>query len=205
MKTPGYTKQQINAVNGKEWPGLLALFCDFIALPESWKAHRNTPYDPANTFWLFLGQTVSGNKTCQEVLSKYSAWRAASGLSVPAPDTGAYCKARGRLPLEDLRTIEAHVRTQMDAREEPRGVWRGRRVRVIDGSSLSMPDTPENQGAYPQSRSQKPGCGFPSMHVVVMFSLFTGAIVDFAKDTLRTSERVLFRRMWTRSWPATSC
>jgi drug/metabolite transporter (DMT)-like permease len=42
-----------------------------------------------------------------------------------------------------------------------------RRVIVVDGTGLSMPDTPENQEVWPQSAAQKPGCGFPKWKTVV--------------------------------------
>jgi len=88
------------------------------------------------------------------------------------------------------------VTRRVESRAEGEGLWCGRRVKVVDGSGLSMPDTAENQAVYPQSRRQKPGCGFPVMRIVALFSLATGAIVALAKDALRVHERTLFRRLW---------
>ena len=74
--------------------------------------------------------------------------------------------------------------------------WRGHTVKVVDGSGLSMPDTLENQNVYPQPSGQKPGCGFPVMHIVALFSLATGAILRVERDRMKTAERPMFRRMW---------
>jgi hypothetical protein len=74
--------------------------------------------------------------------------------------------------------------------------WQGRRVWVVDGSSASMPDTPELQRAFPQPPGQKKGCGFPVAQFVALFCWTTGAIVEVAIDTLVPHELTLFRRLW---------
>ena len=93
------------------------------------------------------------------------------------------------------------VTRRVERRAAGEGLWCGRRVKVVDGSGLSMPDTAENQAVYPQSCRQKPGCGFPVMRIVALFSLATGAILALAKDALRVHERTLFRRLWDRLDP----
>ena len=74
-------------------------------------------------------------------------------------------------------------------------MWCGRSVKVIDGSSVSMPDTPENQEVYPQPKSQKPGCGFPIAKISVIFSLATGAAIDLAIDVVNTHDLRLARKL----------
>jgi hypothetical protein len=54
---------------------------------------------------------------------------------------------------------------------------------VADGSTLSLADTPANQRAYPQLASQKPGCGFPLLKIVGVFSLASGALLSDANPT----------------------
>ena len=80
-------------------------------------------------------------------------------------------------------------------------LWRGREVCLADGTNLSMPDTPENQAAYPQPSNQKPGCGFPMMKIVALFSLASGALLRIARGDLHTSEITLFRRLWSHLQP----
>lgn len=113
-----------------------------------------------------------------------------------SPNTAGYCKARKRLPLSDLEKFHGQTLQKIQASADREETWRGRRVKVVDGSGLSMPDTKENQEAYPQSKTQKPGCGFPVMRIVVVFSLATGAILDLAKGALSVAERTLFRSLW---------
>ena len=84
-------------------------------------------------------------------------------------NTAAYCKARARLPEKCLESLSGEVSQGMAENETGDDLWRGRRVKVIDGSGISMPDTPRNQKAWPQSKRSKPGCGFPVMRVVAVF------------------------------------
>jgi hypothetical protein len=93
-----------------------------------------------------------------------------------------------------LDSAFAGVVRHLDAQEKV--LRSGRRVRVVDGSSCSMPDTPANQARYPQPRRQKPGCGFPVMRFVALFSLATGALIAVAQGPLSEHERTLWRRLW---------
>ena len=136
---------------------------------------------------------LAADGSCREVLRKFLVWLSVERDGEASPATGAYCKARARLPLEALEKVYKNLVNKV-ARGE--GLWRGRRVRVIDGSSVSMPDTLENQERYPQPGTQKTGCGFPVMRVVAVFSLGTGVLLDLAKGTLKVSERTLFRQLW---------
>jgi hypothetical protein len=78
----------------------------------------------------------------------------------------------------------------------PHHLWYGREVKIVDGSSVSMPDTEENQRLYPQPSGQKEGCGFPVMRLVVNFSLTSGMVLDYRKGDLHVHERTLWRQMW---------
>jgi hypothetical protein len=110
--------------------------------------------------------------------------------------TGAYCQARGRLPLERLQHALSASARAADQRADCR--WLGHCVKVVDGSTTSLPDTPKNQTAYPQSKAQKPGCGFPLLQLVVLFSLASGSILAAVWGNKHQSELRLFRRLW--SW-----
>jgi hypothetical protein len=66
--------------------------------------------------------------------------------------------------------------------------WLGRRVKIADGTTLLTPDTPENQQAWPQARTQKSGVGFPILRMVVLVSLATAALCGAAIVCPRRSE-----------------
>lgn len=92
--------------------------------------------------------------------------------------TNAYCQARARLPWEILPRLRYAAAAQA---ERARQLWRGLCVTVVDRTTTSLPDTPKNQRAYPQVGAQQPGCGFPLLKLVAVFSLATGALLDYAK------------------------
>ena len=100
------------------------------------------------------------------------------------------------MPLENLQLIWQQTAGDLEKKTTPGSLWHGRKVKVVDGSGLSMPDTEENQRIYPQSTRQKPGCGFPAMRIVAAFSLATGAVIGLAQGTLHCSERILFKSLW---------
>ena len=152
---------------------------------------RRRVFTPAATFWLFLSQVLGPARVCREAVRQAQAWLAQGDLS---PSTSAYCQARARLPQKTLdETFAALVR---HLRQHPGGRWMEHPVNVVDGTGLSMPDTPDNQSRYPQSWRQRPGCGFPIMRLVAVFALASGAIVGVAKGALRVHERTLWHRLW---------
>ena len=115
---------------------------------------------------------------------------------LPSCDPSAYCQARRRLPARVVTQLRHHVAQRMDDLITSEHTWLGRRVKVFDGSSLSMPDTPELQAAFPQPPGQAAGCGFPVVQIVALFCWTTGALIDLAVDTIRPHELTLFRRLW---------
>ena len=110
-------------------------------------------------------------------------------------NTSAYCKARAKLSTRELGQTNRRVTDKIEAKAAA-WLWRGRRVKVADGSGLSMPDTAANQKAWPQSPKAKPGCSFPVMRIVALFSLATGAMLGLAHDALAVHERTLMRSLW---------
>jgi hypothetical protein len=102
---------------------------------------------------------------------------------VPA-DTGPYCKARERLPVGVVKHLAKSAGADLHKKYPSGQFLRGRRVKIVDGTTLSMPDTPENQKQFPQPHTQKPGLGFPIMRVVAVLSLFGGAFLDMATGPL---------------------
>jgi hypothetical protein len=130
------------------------------------------------------------------VVRKFLAWLALEEHKTASPKTGAYCKARARLPLQEIERLNGQILEGLESADATEQHWCGRKVKVVDGSSISMPDTVGNQARYPQPSTQKPGCGFPVMRIVTVFSLGTGVLLDLAKAALKTHERTLFRQLW---------
>jgi hypothetical protein len=148
-------------------------------------------------FWAFLAQVLSPNTSCREIVRRILAWNATYDSPIePSPQTTAYGKARAKLSETTLATISRHIADHCETRTPQDALWKGRHVKVVDGTTLSMPDTPENQEEYPQPSSQNPGCGFPLMRLVGLFSLASGALLHFAKGNLHLHEVPLFRTLW---------
>lgn len=137
-------------------------------------------YTPAVTVWVFLSQCLSPDHSCRDAVARLIAWRLVRGLKPCSADTGAYCTARSDLPEVALQRLVRDTGRQIEDPSSEAWLWHGRKVRVVDGSTVTMPDTPENQAAYPQQKSQKPGCGFPIARILVIFSLSVGTVLEGA-------------------------
>lgn len=135
-------------------------------------------YNPVTVLWLFLSQVIHANPTLAVTVECFLAWRLAEGLSPCSTDTGAYTRARQRLPEALLAMLTRHTGCEAERAALSQWRWLGRAVKVFDGSTVSMPDTPENQEAFPQSRTQTPGVGFPLARIGVLFSLSVGTVLD---------------------------
>ena len=161
-------------------------------------------YTPWLTFWAFFWQGLSPDRSCRAAVKRIAAWMARRGQAIDDEDTGPYCKARARLPeAVPLRLMRALGRELHEA-APAEWLWCGRRVKVVDGTTVSMPDTAANQREYPQSRAQKPGLGFPIARMVVVFCLATGAVLEAAIGKCQgkqTGEDALFRRTWDEYQP----
>jgi hypothetical protein len=156
-------------------------------------------YTPAITVWIFLSQCLSPDHSCRDAVARLIAWRVAQGLSPCSAETGAYCTARADLPEEALHGLVRESGKQVEDESPEAWLWHGRKVRVVDGSTITMPDTPENQAAYPQQKTQKPGCGFPIARILAIFSLAAGTVLEAAIGKYQgkqTGENSLFRRLY---------
>lgn len=137
-------------------------------------------YNPITVLWLFLGQVMHANPTLAVAVEGFLAWRRGQGLPGCSADTGAYARARQRLPEALLALLTRQTGRQADQASPGAWRWLGRMVKIFDGSTVSMPDTPANQRAYPQSPSQKPGVGFPLARIGVLFSLSVGTVLELS-------------------------
>lgn len=177
------------------------LFSDkLLECEEAGTNSRERLFSPKTTFWAFVSQVLSPGSPCREAVRRVEAWwRHAQGEAFAgmSPSTSAYCQARARLDLQTLELIAGQLAWNLQRRvleaERPLGK---RPVKIVDGTMLSMPDTPENQAGWPQSSGQKPGLGFPAMKLVGLFSLESGALLESATGSLREHETTLFRGLW---------
>jgi hypothetical protein len=158
---------------------------------------RNRVWTPVQTIWTFLIQVLHADWSCREAVGAVLAEQAAAGV-VPAvsQDPTAYCQGRKRLPLSLFDHASKRVAGTLEAQVGDAYRWCGRRVRLIDGSSCSMPDTPELQAEFGQPSGQKSGCGFPVARLVAMFCWASGVVLDVAIGAYRRSELTLVRSLW---------
>jgi putative transposase len=155
-------------------------------------------YTPAVTVWVFLSQCLSPDHSCRDAVARLAAWRVVQRLRPCSADTGAYCTARDALPEAACRELVRQTGRALELQAPAEWLWHGRRVRVVDGSTVTMPDTPANQAEYPQQSVQRPGCGFPIARILVVFSLATGVVVEAAIGKYQgkqTGENSLFRAL----------
>ncbi len=162
-------------------------------------AFRHRVFTPAVTLWTFLSQVFDPDHSCRQAVARLLAWRVASGLPPCSADTGAYCKARARLPEEALTSLTRQTGQSLHDQADTAWLWKGRPVKVVDGTGLSMPDTPANQRAYPQPETIAAGVGFPLLRLVVVFSLSVGSVVAAAMGRFQgkgSGEVSLFRQIF---------
>jgi hypothetical protein len=139
---------------------------------------RKRVLTPVVVVRLFVLQVLWGNVSCRTV----------THLSELVFTAQAYCKARGKLPVEVLRSVAVRLTHEARQKTQDFGRWKGHRVLHIDGTGLSMPDEKTLQQTYGQPAGPKRGCGFPVMHVLWLFDAATGLIVDFIADKCHTHD-----------------
>jgi hypothetical protein len=157
---------------------------------------RNRLFTPVVTLWASVLQVLDADKSERNAVSRIMAWLAASGAAVPEGDTGAYNRSKGRFSEVVVQQVFRRSGAALEAQVEERDLWCGRRVKLLDGSTVSMPDTPENQQDYPQQSTQQPGCGFPTARLLTVFSLHSGGLTDLAIANLNTSELAMARPLY---------
>jgi hypothetical protein len=154
-------------------PAFVARLCR--ELDHEWRARV---LDPVTTVHAFLLQVLHGNTACDHV----------SHLLGKTFTGEAYCQARARLPLQLFERLLTAVCEALSSCREETARWCGHRVWLVDGSSCSMPDTPELQRAFGQPGAQKPGCGFPVAHVLALFHAGSGVLERVLLAPLRTHD-----------------
>jgi hypothetical protein len=156
-------------------------------------------YTPAVTLWGFVSQVLSGNKSCVAAVSRIIVLLVALGRQPCSAATGAYCKARAKLPEKFLRRLTYQVGVELEDQALASWRWLNRRVSLVDGATVTLADTESNQALYPQSRTQSPGLGFPMIRLVVLLTYATAAVIGAAWGPNRgkeTGETALFRQLF---------
>ena len=188
---------KIASLRRKSFKQIGALFGQFI--PEQYLnpelsgvMSRRSIFSKENTFWAFLGQVLDADGGCKEVIGKIQSYASIKGRTIPSSSTASYCAARKKLSEQTLADIFQYTATKGDRTTES-GLLMNRRVVVVDGTGFSMPDTSANQEAWPQSATQKPGCGFPSARVCACFSLESGSLLGYEVGNKKNHELPLLR------------
>lgn len=162
---------------------------------ESGPSSRRRFYSKENTFWAFFSQVLDADGGCREVVRKLQAYAAQKSCSLPSTSTSAYCQARKKLDKPSLEAIRQHTSEQLEFRPDL-NYLNGRRIIVVDGTGVSMPDTQENQRVWPQQRNQKPGCGFPQASICACFCLQTAGLLSYEIGNKKSHELPMLRKQY---------
>ncbi len=163
-------------------------------LPE----HRERLFPPTETLSMFLAQAMRTDSSCQNIVNDSAIKRLMGGLPDCSTHTGAYCRARKRLPMEMVSTLARYTGQSLAEQIPDSWLWQGRPVRLVDGTTITMPDTLANQEAYPQPGGQKPGLGFPLCRLVGIVCLSSGGLLNAAMASHKGKggdEQALLRSM----------
>jgi len=178
-------RRQTRRVLARGLYGALALYLTPAVVKELVEGcghrYRERFFPPQAVLWGMISQALSRNCSDRATVHLLAAW---SGCD-PSPRSGSYCKARQRLPLELLEAATQYIARITRRYELPLGK---RRIFVLDGSTVTLADTPENQEPYPQPSAQKQGCGFPVLKFVTLMDHATGCIVGMEFGSLNTHE-----------------
>ena len=160
--------------------------------------YRDRLYTPSVTLWMFLSQVLDDDHTCRGTVGRLLAYRKARGLSSCSTETTSYCQARIRLPEELVVRLARDTGRELMENAPDSWRWHNRKVKIVDGTTCSMPDTPENTQAFGKPSNQKGDCGFPVARVLLVFCLVTGGLQEMAIGPYsgkRTGELSLFRSL----------
>lgn len=202
----GRLEHQVDCMRQQEADGAGLPFADLLCphdvqrvIDQEGGGVRACIFSPAVTLYAFLAQVLSKDHSCRKAVARLLAWWIARGCKSCSPDTGPYCKARARLPERVPAELARQVGADLQRRVACDSLLGGRPIKIVDGTTVSMPDTPSNQQAYPQAKTQKPGLGFPIARLCALISLQCGAVLDMVIGPYQgkqTGETALFRCMW---------
>jgi len=164
-------------------------------LPET---HRERQFPPTETLSMFLAQAMNEDRSCQKAVNDTVVKRIVGGLSPCSTNTSGYCQARQRLPLDMVSTLARYTGELMNKEIPSDWRWHGKRVHLIDGTTVGLADTAANQATYPQPSGQAPGLGFPMCRLVGVICLSSGALLNASLSSIKgkgSGEQSLLRDM----------
>jgi Transposase DDE domain len=167
-------------------------------------AWRQRIYTPWITLSIFLSQILSDDHSCDDAIDRFQKFRYDQGLPAVSTETTSYCEARQHLPEGVFWDLVKRIGTSIHEIARESWLFHKRPVKIIDGSTVLMPDTEANQAEYPQPRTQKPGLGFPIARILVVFSLAVGTVLEAAIGPYQgkqTSELALLRTVMAQFQP----
>lgn len=195
-KTADILKQQFTQSLGLPWSDILPATRFEQILTEEAISYRKKLYTPIVTVWAMVHQVLCSDKSLSNTVKTIITWLTAAGVEPPSSDTGAYAKARARLPEKLLQRLIPEVCDQLESQVPPQHCWCGHHVKAFDGTTLLLADSEANQEEYPQHANQCQGCGFPLARVVVFFSWLTGAVAAASIASKHTSEIEMSRELY---------
>ena len=161
---------------------------------------ENDCWNTGVTLWSFICQVLQDGKagSCNAAVTNAIRYLIENGMEPPGPDSGEYCRARNKLNVKVLRQIACDIANKMSQQTPENWLWHGKDVKLVDGFTFTMPDTPENQQEFPQFKSQKPGVGFPVARACAVLSLSNACIHNVAIGPYagkETGETALLRQV----------
>ena len=179
--------------------GLARLFSPFIPIdfiPQRSSDQRERVYTELVTFWAWMSQMFGFNSSCSAAVSLVQSWRMKLGLKAISSNTASYCAARQKLPKKLIMEVFHKVVESVNSSLLVSDLWHNKVVYSVDGSSVQLDDTLENQKVFPQPSTQKKNCGFPVMKVMGLLNHSTGLWEDFCtahptENDAKTMSRIL--------------
>ena len=195
---------QLNLQSGLPFTDVLSSEKIISSLTDEGIEYRDRVFTPDLTLWTFLSQALGADKSLQAAVTKVIAFKVAQGEAAPSSNTAAYSKARDRLPENLISRLTRESGFDLHEQAPKDWRWRERPRKLLDGSTVSMSDTAENQAEFPQPKSQKPGVGFPIARLVAIISCETGSVLDLELGPYRgkgSGEHGLLRELLHNFFP----
>jgi len=199
-----HTKQQklqhyANKINSSDFVDLLSNDALTATIKDHVPPFREQIYTPTQTLSMFVAQTLNEDRSCSKaVIDMIIQNKSNNKARKISPNTGAYCLARQKLPLPLLTNLTTKIAELVHEKSTKKWGWNSRPVRMIDGTTLTMPDTAKNQAKFPQHGNQKPGLGFPICRLLAVSCLSSGVILNAAISPLKgkgSDEQSLLRKV----------